>query len=310
VEMDVINSDILMLDATVEPSNIEYPNDVKLMNVAREWICKIILDVKNKIDPKRKIRTYRRKARILFLDFQKKKRKTKKTIYQSKKKMASYLNRNITQLSELIFEYEEKITDIFEYAWVDGIKKKLQIAQEIIDQQTEMIQEKTSQVANRIVSFHQPQVRPIVRGKEGRRVEFGPKVAIASVDGFAFLDKLSFNNFNEGIRLEESLENHKDRFGKYPKMVLADDIYSNRYNRQLLKEKGIEHSFKNIGKATKEAIRRTRKLRKMRNQVEGTIGTLKEHWSLKKIIYTANDTEFVQNYLSMGCMNIFKAVRT
>jgi len=223
--------------------------------------------------------------------------------------MVRFLDRNINQLDELITESKDRVIDIVDSLWIESLKDKLETAKDILRQQVEMINEKRNTVTNRIVSFHQPNVRPIIRGKEGRRVEFGPKVAIASVDGFAFLDKLSFDNFNEGIRLEECLENHKARFGSYPKIVLADDIYSNRYNRQLLKDKGIEHSFKCIGKSTDQAKKRTRKLRKMRNRVEGTIGTLKEHWTLKKIIYTARDGAFVQNSLSMGTHNMFKAVR-
>ena len=45
----------LILDATVFPANITHPNDVKLLNAVREYLCKTILDVKNSIDPKRKV---------------------------------------------------------------------------------------------------------------------------------------------------------------------------------------------------------------------------------------------------------------
>jgi len=36
----------LILDATVFPANITYPNDVKLLNTVREYLCKTILMVK------------------------------------------------------------------------------------------------------------------------------------------------------------------------------------------------------------------------------------------------------------------------
>ena len=64
-----------------------------------------------------------------------------------------------------------------------------------------MARTKGRQVANRIVSFHWKECRPIVRGKEGRRVEFGPKAHIAQVDGFAFLDTASYEAFHEGVQL-------------------------------------------------------------------------------------------------------------
>lgn len=308
-ESGVIKSNKLILDATVAPSHVEYPNDVKLMNVAREWLCKTILELKNKIDPKLKIRTYRRKARTLFLYFQKKKKKSRRIIQQAKKKMSSYLRRNIEQVEKLISSYEKLPLDIFNGLPIKTIKKHVQTAKEIYHQQIEMIREKTTRVSNRIVSFHQPQVRPIVRGKEGKRVEFGPKELLAYVGGYVFLDNISFDNFNEGIYLEKSLKKHEERFGQNPKVVCADGIFSNRYNRQLLKDQKVEHSFKHIGKATKKVKARTKKLRKLRNEVEGVIGTLKERWGLNRIIYTIQDGETIQNYLAMGVHNLNKAAK-
>lgn len=309
-EEKIIDSRTLMLDATVVPSNIEYPNDVKVMNVAREWICKIILEIKNRIDPSMKVRTYRRKAKKMFLDFQKKKKKARKLIIKTKKQMANYLNRNIKQIEELIERYKGVVVDIFETLPIGEIKKHIKTAKEIYEQQIKMIKEKTNRVANRIVSFHQPQVRPIVRGKEGKNVEFGPKEVLSYVDGYAFLDKISFDNFNEGIRLEESIQKHRERFGANPDIVCIDDIYSNRYNKQLLKDLNIESSLKITGKAEKKTKARNKKIRKLRNEIEGVIGTLKERWNLKKIIYTIPDGESIQNYLSMGIHNIAKAAKT
>ena len=92
----------LILDATVFSANITHPNDVKLLNVVREYLCKTILDVKNSIDPFRKVRTYKRVARKVYLKFQKTKRKTKKFIRKQRKKMIQYVNRNINQLDTLL----------------------------------------------------------------------------------------------------------------------------------------------------------------------------------------------------------------
>ena len=94
---------------------------------------------------------------------------------------------------------------------------------------------KGRKVANRIVSFHWPEIRPMVRGKEETCIEFEPKAHVALVDGYALLDHAQFDSFHEGIRLEESLNKHLDRFDLLPTIVLADQLYSNRDNRALLK---------------------------------------------------------------------------
>ena len=67
-------------------------------------------------------------------------------------------------------------------------------------------------IPDRIVSISKPYVRPIVRGKEVKNVEFGAKCNIILVDGISFIEKLSFNAFNEGTRLEHCIKMHKRLF--------------------------------------------------------------------------------------------------
>ena len=92
---------------------------------------------------------------------------------------------------------------------------------------------------DRIDSIHQPHVRPIVRGKATAKVEFGAKINVSLVNGFSFLDDLEWNAYNEGTRLQSSVEKYRKRFGYYPQEVLADKIYCNRANRKYLKDLGI-----------------------------------------------------------------------
>ena len=68
------------------------------------------------------------------------------------------------------------------------------------EQQWQLHFGKESTVPNRIVSLHKPYVRPIVRGKEVKPVEFGAKVNMLLVDGISFIEHLSYDNFNEDQR--------------------------------------------------------------------------------------------------------------
>ena len=231
----------LILDATVFPANITHPNDVKLLNTAREYLCQKILDVKNTVDPKGRIRTCRRTARKLYLNFQKTKRKCKKLIRKTRNKMIRYVRRNIGQLEMVLKRATTLKTDQKEQ-----IEAKLAVAKKVLEQQVHMATTRGRQVANRIVSFHWPKVRPMVRGKDGKAVEFGPKAHVALVDGYALLDDAQYESFHEGIQLEHSLKRHDNRFKKQPDIVLADQLYANRKNRALLEDKVIDHAFKRI----------------------------------------------------------------
>lgn len=92
---------------------------------------------------------------------------------------------------------------------------------------------------DRIVSIHQPHVRPMVRGKAGSDVEFGSKIGVCVHNGLTYLDNLSWDSYNETGDLKTSSENHKKRNGYYPAKINADQIYITRENRNWCKERNI-----------------------------------------------------------------------
>ena len=62
-----------------------------------------------------------------------------------------------------------------------------------------MYENKENKVENRIVSLTQPHVRPIVRGKAGTPVEFGAKLSASYVNGYVYLYRLSWDNYNRPV---------------------------------------------------------------------------------------------------------------
>lgn len=143
-----------------------------------------------------------------------------------------------------------------------------------------MFVEKKHQVDHRIVSIHQPHVRPIVRGKTNAKVEFGAKIEVSIMNGFSFLEELSWEAFNEGNRLMNTIERFKKRFGVYPKEVLVDKIYCTRDNRAKLKLLGIMLRAKPLGrpKAVEVHVRPGE-----RNPIEGKFGQAKSAYGMNRI---------------------------
>jgi hypothetical protein len=74
------------------------------------------------------------------------------------------------------------------------------------------------------------------------------------VDGFSFLDTVSWDAFSEGSHLSDYVENYQKRFGFYPAKVLADKAYCTRENRKWLKEKGIKLAAKPLGRPSAKAV--------------------------------------------------------
>ena len=98
-------------------------------------------------------------------------------------------------------------------------------------------------VSDRIVSIDRHYVRPIVRGKETKSVEFGAKVNNIQIDGISFIEHLSFKAFNEGIRLKDCIRMQQKLMNVRVRYVAADSIYANNANRKFCTKYGISIFF-------------------------------------------------------------------
>lgn len=287
IDRKIIKAKGMLVDATVFPENIKYPNDIGLLNDARLWLVDNIKHFGKKAG--KQYRTYCRKAKKLSLGFSKKRKKTKKDINNTKKQMLQYVRRNISQMHDVI----EKMKQLgFEIS--QKVRDKLQVAETIFTQQFEMYKNKTHRVKDRIVSFHRPYVRPIKRGKLGKEVEFGPKVSLTHVDGFLFLDHFSHDNYSEANKeiVKKQIKAYKNRFGRKPPSLTGDKLYGNRDNRGLLKDEEIKDAFCPLGRKKNNSSSKNRwfkKKQKERNRIEGHFGNGKEHYGLNRVKYDGDE---------------------
>ena len=266
----------LITDATVAPQNITYPTDLKLLNAAREKREELIDKLYNpQLHGETKVRTYRKIARKDFLNTAKKKAKSLKVIYKANGSQLRYLKRNLGHIEFLLKAYPSFSLSAKE-------QKYLMVLHTVYQQQEKMHRTRSKGIEDRIVNIHQPHVRPIVRGKEGAKVEFGSKLQVAMVLGFTFIDHLSWDAFNESKYLAHTVEKYKDRFGFYPAEVLADQIYCTRDNRKQLKEKGIKLIAKPLGRPSSKAVA-VHLSPGERNPIEGKFGQAKIAYGLDNI---------------------------
>jgi hypothetical protein len=264
----------MIIDATACPQDIRYPTDLHLLNDARVKTEELIdfLHVPSMVI--KKPRTYREKARKLFLKTAQKKTRSKKEIRHAIRKQLGYVRRNIKNINQLLDHYQSIPFDSGQHTYFFVI-------QTLFDQQEQMYQQKVHSVEHRIVSIHQPHVRPMVRGKTNANVEFGAKIQVSLMNGFAFLEDLSWDAFNEGARLIKAVEQYKRRFGYYPKEVLADKIYCSRTNRATLKELNIMLKAKPLGRP--RAVAENHVSPGERNPIEGKFGQAKTAYGLNRI---------------------------
>jgi hypothetical protein len=264
----------LITDATACPQDIAFPTDLNMLNDARkksEELIDVLYDSDLHLS---KPRTYRKIARKDYLHTAQKKVKSHKEIRKALRKQLNYLSRNLKSLDVLLDAYQTIPLNRHQH-------KYLFVIQTVYDQQLYMFNEKIHSIDHRIVSIHQPHVRPIVRGKTNANVEFGAKIQVSLMSGYAFLDDLSWDAFNEGTRLMATVEKYKRRFGYYPEEVLVDKIYCNRSNRANLKALGIKLRAKPLGRPKAVDVEHVRPGE--RNPIEGKFGQAKSAYGMNRI---------------------------
>lgn len=299
------NKGKLQLDATVADAYIKYPTDVGILNDSREkseelidQLCEHLKIVKPRI--------YRRLARKNYLNMAKKKNKTKSMIRNGVRQQLQYLKRNISYIHKILDNHKVSMR-----IWGREGYKYFLVIQEVYRQQNQMYKEKTNRIDDRIVSIHQPHIRPIVRGKLKNKVEFGAKINVSLQDGFARINQFNFDSYNEGVYMKAHIEDYYKLNGCYSKLLQTDDIYMTRENRNWLKEKGIEHTGRPLGRKPKEELskykkRKLKKDRAERNQIEGKFGQGKHGYNLNRILAKKAKTQESWIAAIIFMMNILK----
>jgi transposase, IS5 family len=284
------NKGTLKIDASVADQYITYPTDLKLLNTCRQESERLIDALYQKGSFAKKPRTYRRLARTEYLELSKKRNKDNRQVRKAVGKQLHFLNRNIGTIHSMLDNFGDT-----QFPLPKRDQWLFWVMQNIYNQQHEMHSQKKHTCGHRIVNLYQPYVRPIVRGKDKAKVEFGAKINISEVDGMVRLDHFSWENFNEGGDVALQIERYRELYGCYPELLLADRIFLTRENRSLLKEKNVRIVGKPLGRPPKVELnpyqkRKLKKERNQRNHVEAKFGQAKNGYRLNEIRAKQSDT--------------------
>ena len=308
----------LILDATVAEQAIRYPTDLGLLNEARELSERIIdeLHAKSNRAQKKKPRTYREIARKAYLSLVKLRRPSSRKRRAGIRQQLQFLQRNLNHIEHMLTEYPLG-TPIPLPNW---LLRRYWVLPHLYRQQYAMYKTNTRRCDDRIVSISQPHLRPIIRGKQGKAVEFGAKISVSLTGkGLAHVDKLHWEAQHEGHDLQAQVEAYKKRYGYYPEAVIADTLYGSRDNRSYLERKHIRFSGKPLGrppKSTPENKDEIKRLKAQRRQeyreripIEGKFGQGKYGYRLNNIRAKRADTSAAWINSIFLVMNLLILVR-
>ena len=302
------NLDTVYTDATCYESAMRYPTDAKLLWECIEKVYPMMCMASRELGIHRMRTKYLDVARD-NMAYVKQRRHTQKRTRKMIRRLLGLLGKILAELRRL--ERENPHAGLFSSRQLTEI----QTITKIYRQQRNHHESGNAKesIPGRIVSVNKPHVRPIVRGKETKTVEFGPKSNNIQIDGISFIEKLSFNAFNEGSRLVHCIKLAEKLFGEKIAKVGGDGIYSGNENRSFCSGRGIETSFPQKGRkreATAAASMVKKELARVRaTAMEGSFGTQKEHYGLRRINGRTKKTEILIIFFGIHTANAVRLAK-
>lgn len=299
----IVQKNSMLTDATCYESEVRYPTNQKLVWESVDWsygqLKRICKHLKVKL-PRTKYLKW--KERYFAYSRKRKRRRTETNVLtRSLLLLLAKLNLALDQI-----EKEYRIQMPNEYYKRRGTIKT------IYKQQNQLFTT-GEKPKNRIVSIAKNYLRPIVRGKETKRVEFGAKVNKIQIDGINFIEHISFDAFNEGVRFKSSVFTAQRLMSRRMKVVGADAIYATNENRVFATLNQISTDFKRKGRASKHEDHRRQlayMIKKERaSRLEGSFGKEKEHYHLKKIKARTQKTEILWIFFGIHTANALEIGR-
>lgn len=295
--------DTMYTNATCYESEMRYPTDAKLLWEGIGKSYKIMCDVSKRAG------IHRPKTKYLDVEkanmgYVKQRKHSKSQTRRLTRRLVNLLGKILKEIRRM--EREHSDSNLL----TDKEKKVIDIITKAYRQQKNHFEsnDPRESIPNRIVSLAKPYVRPIVRGKEVKNVEFGAKCNNILVDGISFIEKLSFNAFNEGTRLQHCIKMHKRLFGVDVKKIGGDTSYAGTANRNFCKEKDIQTSFVKRGRPSQEKKEKgfvRQELARVRaTAMEGSFGTQKEHYGMRRIKARKKETEMLYIFLGIHAANV------
>lgn len=296
------NTTHLLVDATCYESSVRYPTDIKLLWEAVNWshgqmraLCRQLGLVV--------FRSKYAKWAMRYMHYRRKRNPRKKDTRSISRGLLRLLLKLDGLLDELEADHEWEKTPTY--------RSRRQLIKKVYAQQ--WFKFTTGQSPkDRIISLSKGYLRPIVRGKEVKAVEFGAKVNKIQIDGINFIEKLDFEAFHEGKRLEQSVYLARKYVGKVA-LLGADAIYATNANRRYCRKENIRTDFKRKGRAGKFEDQRkqlAQAITKARtSSMEGSFGTEKQHYLLHKILARTQQNEVLWIFIGIHTANALKIGR-
>jgi IS5 family transposase len=265
----------IRIDSTTIETNIIYPTDIGLMHQVVKTLTNHATKAGVKIS--NHVRVTKKALARLGASLKSKNKQQKTQVKEALRKTSEFASETIAECKNAMKRISDKRKTF---------TRDMDIAEKILEQTKQKLSGITS-IPERIVSLHDPEARPIRKGKLKKPNEFGRTLQLVQDSSGIILDhELQHGNPSDKTELLPLVKKFKKRFGHVPTELAADKGYYSEDNISLLKEINLKRiGIAKIGRLSKQEKKKQRSkwfknLQRFRCGIEAGISMLKRCFSL------------------------------
>jgi IS5 family transposase len=299
----VLKTTRVRADTTVVEANVAYPTDSGLLAKGVAKLARTVRRLKDaglaaRTTTRDRTRTVRSRARDIAANLRRRTEQAKDEVRAINADLAGIAEQAVAEARAVARNARRALRDGARAvsgkvrAAIATLEETAERVERIAGQTRQRINGTTPDGATRLVSLHDPDARPIAKGRLGKPVEFGYKAQVVDNDDGIVVDHtVELGNPPDAPQLKPAVERVTRRAGRPPRAVTADRGYG---------EKAVEDALSALGvrtvalprKGRPSAARRTverqrgfRRLVKWRTGSEGRISCLKRDfgWARTRI---------------------------
>jgi IS5 family transposase len=295
----------IRIDSTTLEAHISYPNDVGVIHQAIKTLTRTASSLGQKITSH-----VRATKRALFSWSQSAKGNPKERKNKGRKilKKVAKLAKHTVEQSRQALPYVSDQSAKLKQRFLEQIER----AQIIVNQTDQKLQGQKS-IPQRIVSFHDSDVRPIRKGKLNKAVEFGRTLQLVQdSSGVIVHYEVHRGNPSDRTELLSILRQAKTAVGIKPKELAADRGYYSSDNVLKLSKAGIEKiGIPKVGRLSSSEKTHQRKkwfrqLQRFRCGIEASISMLKRKFALGRVLAKGSTGTAIWTGLAIFAYNLWQ----
>ena len=289
----VLKTNRLRADTTVVPANVAYPTDSGLLAKGVAKMAKAIKSLQarglaSRTASRDRTRMMRSRARSIGANLRRRTGEAKDEVLAINAEMAAIASTAVREARRVAANAQRSLRQLGDgaarklRAIADDLELTASRVEQIAAQTRQRIEGTTPDGATRLVSLHDPDARPIRKGRLGKPVEFGYKAQVVdNEDGIVVDHNVEMGNPPDANMLVPAIERVAARANKVPRAVTADRGYGETAVEDALSALGVVAvvlPIKGKPNASRRAIEQRpafQRLVKWRTGSEGRISCLK-----------------------------------